>query len=129
MLLLQSSDCSLPSSLNSPGDSLGDEDHMSTFMKLQMDDDPELNIKAPYIPCDDLPLLMSQDIMWNNNGNNERNKTTMSNNSSLAQLLCSSVNKSTSDEGGGILTANQIIDDLYLEKSKGLFVYFVFCSI
>lgn len=58
---------------------------MSTFMNLQMDDDADLNIKAPYIPCDDLPLLMSQDIMWNNNGNNER-KNNVSNNYNLSQL-------------------------------------------
>lgn len=118
---MQSSDCSLPPSLNSPGDSLGDEDQMSTFMNLQMEDDPDLNMKAPYIPmnnCDDLPLLVSQDIMWNNS-TNERNKSNVTNNSSLAQLLCSSVNKQMkSDEGGGVLLSNKIIDDLYMDKSK-----------
>lgn len=82
-----------------------------------MDDDPELTMKQPYIPmnaCDDLPLLISQDIMWNNNAN-ERNKSNVTNNSSLAQLLCSTVNKQIkSDEGGGLLR----VDDLYMEKSK-----------
>lgn len=86
---------------------------MSTFMTLHMDDDPDLTLKAPFIPmntCDDLPILMSQDSMWNTN---DRHRSSSGNNSSLAQLLCSSVNKQTKgiDEGGGI-----ILDDIYLEK-------------
>lgn len=114
----QNSECSLPS-LNSPSESLGDEDQMSSFMSLQMDEDSDLAMKAPYIPmnnCEDLPLLMSPDLMWNTS---DRNKTN-SRNSSLAQLLCSSVNKQMkeSDHGGGLLPTDQILNDMYTEKSK-----------
>lgn len=120
----QSSECSLPS-LNSPSDSLGDEDHMSTFMSLQMDDDPELGITAPYVAmnaCDDLPLVMSHDIMWNTNDK----KSTIENGSSLAQLLRSSVNSQLKEsdhggggDGGGLTPAEQgLLDEFYGDKSE-----------
>lgn len=87
-----------------------------------MEDDPDLNMKQPFMPmnaCDDLPVLISHDIMWNNNANERTKSSNVTNNSSLAQLLCSSVNKQMkSDEGGGVLRSNQIMDDLYIEKSK-----------
>ncbi|KAJ8971300.1 hypothetical protein NQ314_000777 [Rhamnusium bicolor] len=117
--LSKNSDCSLPS-LNSPSDSLIDEDQMSTFMNLQMEDDPELVMKAPYIPMnltDDLPLLMANDLMWSNN---EKNKNQLpDSNSSLAQLLSSSLNKhnlKANDHGGG-LVQEQSIEEIYNTKN------------
>ncbi|XP_066262735.1 hypoxia-inducible factor 1-alpha isoform X2 [Euwallacea similis] len=96
--LSKNSDCSLPS-LSSPNSSLLDEDQMSTFMNLQMDDDPDLNMKAPYIPMnfsDDLPLLMSNDLMWNNTEKSKSHSTRLpEHNSTLAQMLGSSVSKRT----------------------------------
>lgn len=123
--LSKSSDCSLPS-LCSPHSSLLDEDQMSTFMNLQMDDETDLVMKAPYIPMnfsDDLPLLMTNDIMWNNNEKNH--KTTQSrrsenNSSTLAQMLGGSVNKrtiKTSDRGGGTLEENENVK-IYNEKNS-----------
>uniref|UniRef100_A0A1Y1LZ17 Hypoxia-inducible factor 1-alpha n=2 Tax=Photinus pyralis TaxID=7054 RepID=A0A1Y1LZ17_PHOPY len=115
--LSKHSDSSMQS-LNSPGGSLGDEDHMSTFMTLQMDEeDPELIMKAPYIPMnigDDLPLLMSDDLIWNPNSNEKNNSHSKGPdiNSSLAQLLCSNVNKSrkVNDHGGGLIEDNALHD-------------------
>lgn len=85
-----------------------------------MDDDPDLVMKAPFIPMntnDDLPLLMPDDIMWSTN---DKNRNSVNSNSSLAQLLCSSVNKQikNTDHGGGLLHTDHILDDLYGEKSK-----------
>ncbi|XP_060536115.1 hypoxia-inducible factor 1-alpha [Cylas formicarius] len=102
--LSKSPECSLPS-LCSPNGSLSDEDQMSTFINLQMDDDQDLMGKSPYIPLgDDLPLLFSSDIMWNDN---EKNGGEIpESNSNLAQLLSSSVNKHSlraNDHGGGII--------------------------
>ncbi|XP_049826586.1 protein similar isoform X2 [Aethina tumida] len=116
--LSKNSDSSLPS-LNSPTDSLGDEDQMSTFMNLQMEDD-DLAMKAPYIPmnmADDLPLLMSDDLMWNTN---DKEKVIRDSSSSLAQLLSSSVNKqsiTTKDHGGGMLNDSNI-GELHNEKNS-----------
>ncbi|ERL92447.1 hypothetical protein D910_09761 [Dendroctonus ponderosae] len=112
---------SLPS-LCSPNSSLLDEDQMSTFMNLQMDDDPDLVMKAPYIPMnfsDDLPLLMSTDLMWNNNDKNKSNSRVDSG-STLAQMLGSSANKRPqkgTDRGGG--TVEETNADVINEKSKG----------
>lgn len=121
--LFQNSDSSLPS-LNSPGGSLGDEDHMSTFMSLQMEEeDPELVMKAPYIPMnigDDLPLLMSDDLVWSGSSDKTNSNKSPDINSSLAQLLCSNVNKEPckpSDHGGGLIQ-NNILSDLFDDKSK-----------
>lgn len=92
---------------------------MSTFMNLQMEDD-DLAMKAPYIPmnmADDLPLLMSDDLMWNTN---DKEKVIRDSSSSLAQLLSSSVNKqsiTTKDHGGGMLNDSNI-GELHNEKSK-----------
>ncbi|XP_076268178.1 HIF-1 transcription factor component sima isoform X3 [Rhynchophorus ferrugineus] len=111
---------SLPS-LSSPNNSLMDEDQMSTFMNLQMDDDPDLAMKAPFIPMnfsDDLPLLISNDLLWNNNEQILNQNRIPENNSTLAQMLSSSVNKHTlksSDRGGGTLEDNNI--DIYNEKN------------
>ncbi|CAH0550232.1 unnamed protein product [Brassicogethes aeneus] len=106
----KNSDSSLPS-LNSPTDSLGDEDQMSTFMNLQVEDD-ELALKAPYIPmnlAEDLPLLMSDDLMWNSN---DRDKSIPVTNSSLAQLLSSSVNKhSLTPKDGGLTSIDEILNE------------------
>lgn len=115
--LSKNSDCSLPS-LNSPSDSLIDEDQMSTFMNLHMDDEPDLAMKAPFIPMtDDLPLLMSNDLMWSNN---EKHKNQLpDNNSSLAQLLSTSLNKhnlKANDHGGGVIR-EQNMEEIYNEKN------------
>lgn len=92
---------------------------MSTFMSLQMEDDPDIIMKAPYISmntCEDLPLLMSPDIMWNTN---DKKSNGGNNSSSLAQLLCSSVKQiKNTDHGGGLLQTDQMMDDIYNEKSK-----------
>ncbi|KAK4884081.1 hypothetical protein RN001_000352 [Aquatica leii] len=118
--LSKHSDSSMQS-LSSPGGSLGDEDHMSTFMTLQMDEeDPELIMKAPYIPMnigDDLPLLMSDDLIWNPNTNEKNNNKGPDVNSSLAQLLCSNVNKpcKVNDHGGGLIEDN-VLNDLNQNK-------------
>lgn len=120
--LFQHSDCSLPS-LNSPSDSLVDDDQISTFMNLQMEDDPDLLLKAPYIPMnvtDDLPLLMSNDLMWSSN--EKKHQQLPENNSSLAQLLSTSMNKhnlKSNDHGGGLLQEQNTLDYMYNnEKSK-----------
>uniref|UniRef100_A0AAR5PAB4 Hypoxia-inducible factor 1-alpha n=1 Tax=Dendroctonus ponderosae TaxID=77166 RepID=A0AAR5PAB4_DENPD len=111
---------SLPS-LCSPNSSLLDEDQMSTFMNLQMDDDPDLVMKAPYIPMnfsDDLPLLMSTDLMWNNNDKNKSNSRVDSG-STLAQMLGSSANKRPqkgTDRGGG--TVEETNADVINEKTS-----------
>ncbi|KAG5869153.1 hypothetical protein JTB14_024877, partial [Gonioctena quinquepunctata] len=107
--LSKQSDCSLPS-LNSPSDSLID-DEMSTFMNIQMEDDAELVLKAPFIPMsisDDLPLLMSNDLMWSSN----EKKQMPDSNSSLAQLLSNKRNFKATDHGGGLLQ-EQDSDDIY----------------
>ncbi|KAF5271116.1 hypothetical protein FQA39_LY08254 [Lamprigera yunnana] len=121
--LSKHSDSSMQS-LNSPGGSLGDEDHMSTFMTLQMEEeDPELIMKAPYIPMnigDDLPLLMSDDLIWNPNSNDKNNCNSKGPdvNSSLAQLLCSTVNKpcKVNDHGGGLVVDDNVINNLHAGK-------------
>ena len=43
-----------------------DSDDMSAFISLSMDSpDDDLNLRAPYIPMgEDLPLMMSSDLMW-----------------------------------------------------------------
>lgn len=116
----QNSD-SLPS-LCSPNSSLLDEDQMSTFMNLQMDEDSDLVMKAPYIPMnfsDDLPLLMSTDLMWNNNDKNKSNTRISDNSSTLAQMLGSSANKRPqkgTDRGGG--TVEETNAEVFNEKSK-----------
>ncbi|KAF5274064.1 hypothetical protein FQR65_LT04462 [Abscondita terminalis] len=120
--LSKHSDSSMQS-LNSPGGSLGDEDHMSTFMTLQMDEeDPELIMKAPYIPMnigDDLPLLMSDDLIWNPNSTDKNNSKGPDINSSLAQLLCSNVSKPCkgNDHGGGLIE-NTVLNDLNQNKDS-----------
>lgn len=91
---------------------------MSTFMNLHMDDEPDLAMKAPFIPMtDDLPLLMSNDLMWSNN---EKHKNQLpDNNSSLAQLLSTSLNKhnlKANDHGGGVIR-EQNMEEIYNEKS------------
>ncbi|XP_055678318.1 protein similar isoform X2 [Lutzomyia longipalpis] len=55
---------SLPS-LCSPNGSLQDDE--LAFMTMSMDDDIDLSMRAPYISmseADDLPLLISEDLMW-----------------------------------------------------------------
>lgn len=106
--------------MNSPSDSLSDEDRLSTLMNLHSEDDTDLVIKPPYVSMnmvDDLPLLMSDDLMWNNT---DKTKTTQDNSSSLAQLLCSSINKHNraNDHGGGILQSSQVLDNYFNKKSK-----------
>lgn len=63
--------CSLPSLCSLGEDSPPLEDTaMSTLLGLDLVDSPEsddLNVKAPYIPMsggEELPLLMSTDLMW-----------------------------------------------------------------
>ncbi|KAJ8924025.1 hypothetical protein NQ315_006802 [Exocentrus adspersus] len=114
--LSKSSDCSLPS-LSSPGESLTDEDQMSTFMNLQLEDESELSFKAPFVPMnDEYPLLMTNDVMWNNN---EKHKNQSPDNmSSLAQLLSTSLSKhnlKANDHGGGLVQEN--IDEIYNTKN------------
>lgn len=95
-------------------------------MNLQMEDDPELILKAPYIPMsgtDDLPLLMSNDLMWSSNEKKHQHQLPEST-SSLAQLLSTSMNKhilKSNDHGGGLLQEQTSFDDIYSnEKSKFL---------
>lgn len=83
-----------------------------------MDDETDLTMKAPFIPMnDDLPLLMSNDLMWSNN---EKHKNHLpDNNSSLAQLLSTSLNKHSlkaNDHGGGMIR-EQNVEEIYNEKS------------
>lgn len=62
----QSPDGSLPSSLCSPSESYGDED-LAFMTSISMEDDMDLSMRAPYISmseADDLPLLISEDLMW-----------------------------------------------------------------
>lgn len=129
----QNSDCSLPS-LSSPNSSLLDEDQMSTFMNLQMDDDTDLIMKAPYIPMnfsEDLTLFMSNDLMWNNNEKNKSQSRIPESNSTLAQMLGSSVNKRTlkgTDRGGG--TVEETNPEVYTnEKSKGAHFLYILVKI
>lgn len=93
---------------------------MTTFINLQMEEDPEMTGKAPYISmnnADDLPLLMSSDLMWSDNDRND--KTIPDSNSSLAQLLSSSVNKhSLKVNSDGGLLQEATMDDIYNEKSN-----------
>ncbi|CAH1112318.1 unnamed protein product [Psylliodes chrysocephalus] len=108
--LSKHSDCSL-TSLNSPCDSLIDEDQ-SSFMNLQMDDVDLL--KSPYTSMnisDDIPLLVSNDLMWSTN-DKKSHQIINNNNSSLAQLLSSSLNKQmkSNDHGGGLLRKHELED-------------------
>ncbi|KAL1513012.1 hypothetical protein ABEB36_002499 [Hypothenemus hampei] len=120
--LSKNSDCSLPS-LSSPNSSLLDEDQMSTFMNLQMEDDPDMIMKTPYMPMnfsDDLPLLMSNDLMWNTNEKSKNGTRLTDNSSTLAQMLGSSVNKRClkgTDRGGGG-TVEETNTDIYNDKSS-----------
>ncbi|KAJ3648941.1 hypothetical protein Zmor_020708 [Zophobas morio] len=121
--LSKNSECSLPS-LNSPSDSLSDEDRLSTFMNLHTEEDSDLVSKAPYINmnmADDLPLLMSDDLMWNSN---EKSRSSPDSSSSLAQLLCSSINKHSrsNDHGGGLISPDHMmeIDSYYNKKNSSL---------
>ncbi|KAL3285641.1 hypothetical protein HHI36_000173 [Cryptolaemus montrouzieri] len=94
----KNSDSSLPS-LNSPSNSLGEDDHMPSFMNYSVDEDrSESSARpgSPYIPMnmDDLPLLLSSsnDLMWSNSSSpappSPTRKVTKES-SSLAQLLSS----------------------------------------
>lgn len=85
-----------------------------------MEDEPDLTMKAPFIPMnDDLPLLMSNDLMWSNN---EKHKNQLpDNNSSLAQLLSTSLSKhnlKANDHGGGMIREHNV-EEIYNEKSTG----------
>ena len=125
--VFQNSECSLPS-LNSPSDSLSDEDRLSTFMNLHTEEDSDLVSKAPYINmnmADDLPLLMSDDLMWNSN---EKSRSSPDSSSSLAQLLCSSINKHSrsNDHGGGLISPDHMMEiDSYYNKKSTEIVSFV----
>ncbi|XP_056638030.1 hypoxia-inducible factor 1-alpha-like isoform X1 [Diorhabda sublineata] len=119
--LSKHSDCSLPS-LNSPTDSLIDDEHTSSFMNLQMEEDVEL-LKPPYISMnitDDLPLLVSNDLMWSTSDKKIHNHHhSDNNNSSLAQLLSNSLSKhqlTQKDHGGGGMMYKNDIDDTYTVK-------------
>lgn len=57
---------SLPSSLCSPTESYADED-LAFMTSISIEDDMDLSMRAPYISmseADDLPLLISEDLMW-----------------------------------------------------------------
>ncbi|XP_022911748.2 hypoxia-inducible factor 1-alpha isoform X1 [Onthophagus taurus] len=117
----KSSDCSL---LNSPTDSLQDEDQMSTFMSLQMDDDPDLVMKAPYIPmtiCDDFPLLSSDEVMWSDSDRSSKSSTP---DSQLAQLLLPVntnnrfTNSNANDHGGGSIKNEKTVVNSYEKNSS-----------
>ncbi|XP_044264882.1 hypoxia-inducible factor 1-alpha isoform X3 [Tribolium madens] len=118
--LSKNSECSLPS-LNSPSDSLSDEDRLSTFMNLHTEDESDLVVKAPYITMnmgDDLPLLLSDDLMWSSS---EKSRASPDSSSSLAQLLCSSINKHSrpNDHGGGLISPDRLMDvDEYYNKKN-----------
>lgn len=91
-------------------------------MNLHTEDESDLVTKAPYITMnmgDDLPLLMSDDLMWNSN---EKSRASPDSSSSLAQLLCSSINKHSrsNDHGGGLISPERLmdVDDYYNKKSK-----------
>ncbi|XP_044731137.1 hypoxia-inducible factor 1-alpha isoform X2 [Chrysoperla carnea] len=120
---------SLPS-LCSPGNSLSEDDHISSFVTLQMESEEENEFisKAPYISMnvgDDLPLLnMSEDLMWGALPPDDKiltqktlNMTNTTLNSSLAQLLCqktstnqrSSTTYKTHDHGGGLINMSELL--------------------
>lgn len=128
-MLLQSPGDSLPS-LCSPGNSLSEDDHISSFVTLQMESEEENEFisKAPYISMnvgDDLPLLnMSEDLMWGALPPDDKiltqktlNMTNTTLNSSLAQLLCqktstnqrSSTTYKTHDHGGGLINMSELL--------------------
>lgn len=62
---VQSPEASSLPSLCSPNGSLQDDE--LAFMTMNMEDDIDLSMRAPYISmseADDLPLLISEDLMW-----------------------------------------------------------------
>lgn len=83
-------------------------------------------MKAPYIPMnigDDLPLLMSDDIVWSASSDKTNSNRAPDINSSLAQLLCANGTKESpckmNDHGGGMIPgSDSLLSDLYDDKSK-----------
>lgn len=97
-------DCSLPS-LCSPSRAVDLDDNMNSFMSLSVDTgmtslsdtDDDLSLRAPYIPMgEDLPLIMSNDLMW---GSSLPYKSSCS--SSRSSTSGSSSSRSPDDSGGG----------------------------
>ncbi|XP_044746845.1 hypoxia-inducible factor 1-alpha isoform X2 [Coccinella septempunctata] len=97
-------DSSLPS-LNSPSNSLGEDDHIPSFVNYPVEDDKldsSIRPGSPYIPMsmDDLPLLLSSsnDLMWSNSSSPIPPSPTScktTSDSSLAQLLSTTVKTTT----------------------------------
>ncbi|XP_049788557.1 protein similar isoform X1 [Schistocerca nitens] len=140
--------CSMPS-LCSPSLS-GDDDHMTQLMSVGMgspctDADEDLTMRAPYIPMgvgDDLPLLISADLMWGplqDKPPSEDNWSLLSPvskpdlSSNLAQLLCSDSTSSPvissspppsarttigrcNDHGGGLVDTNNMLSSATCKK-------------
>ena len=97
-------ECSLPS-LCSPSRAVDLDDNMNSFMSLSVDTgmtslsdtDDDLSLRAPYIPMgEDLPLIMSNDLMW---GSSLPYKSSCS--SSRSSISGSSSSRSPDDSGGG----------------------------
>ncbi|XP_034249619.1 hypoxia-inducible factor 1-alpha-like [Thrips palmi] len=97
-------ECSLPS-LCSPSRAVDLDDNMTSFMSLSVDTgmtslsdtDDDLSLRAPYIPMgEDLPLIMSNDLMW---GSSLPYKSSCS--SSRSSTSGSSSSRSPDDSGGG----------------------------
>ncbi|CAG9864042.1 unnamed protein product [Phyllotreta striolata] len=110
--LSKHSDCSL-TSLNSPCDSLMDDD-ASAFMNLPIDDVDLL--KSPYTSMnisDDLPLLISNDLMWNTG---EKKYLRPGGASSLAQLLTKRIQ--TGERAVAAPTPRGAVDDAEQERDS-----------
>lgn len=97
-------DCSLPS-LCSPSRAVDLDDNMNAFMSLSVDTgmtslsdtDDDLSLRAPYIPMgEDLPLIMSNDLMWGSSLPYKSNS-----NSSRSSSRGSSSSRCLEDSGGG----------------------------
>lgn len=139
--------CSMPS-LCSPSLS-GDDDHMTQLMSVGMgspctDADEDLTMRAPYIPMgvgEDLPLLISADLMWGPIQDKPPSEDSWSLlspvskpdlSSNLAQLLCSDTTTTVispppqssarttigrcNDHGGGLLDTNSVLTNSTSKK-------------
>lgn len=91
-------------------------------------DDVDL-LKSPYTSMnisDDIPLLVSNDLMWSTN-DKKSHQIINNNNSSLAQLLSSSLNKQmkSNDHGGGLLRKHEL-EDMHNMKSKSFLLVTIY---
>lgn len=137
---------SLPS-LCSPNGSLPEEE--LTFMTMNMEDDLDLSMRAPYISMnetDDLPLLISDDLMWgafpeglalhkdiiktsnnimnHNSSNNNHNHNTNNNNSQNHMKTETKVIDTSSlaallcSSGGAVDNGNTVCDNASISQQQ-----------